>query len=93
MNTIVTCPMHSSQFDVTTGKLMSGPVLELGGLNEMFTGCPEKVKKTVANMFEGIAGEQRLIKTYDQPVYPVNVDSDDVPVQLSTRVVKYQYDR
>jgi nitrite reductase/ring-hydroxylating ferredoxin subunit len=82
MDTIVTCPMHSSQFDVTTGKLMSGPVLELGALKEMFTGCPEKVKKTVAKMFEGIAEEQRLIKTYDQPVYQVNVDGDDVLVQL-----------
>jgi nitrite reductase/ring-hydroxylating ferredoxin subunit len=82
MDTIVTCPMHSSQFDVKTGKLMSGPVLELGGLNEMFTGCPEKVKKEVAQLFEGIADEQRLIKTYDQPVYEVKVDGSDVLVQL-----------
>ena len=82
VDTIVTCPMHSSQFDVTTGKLVSGPVLELGGLKEMFTGCPEKVKKAVAQMFEGIAQEQRLIKTYDQPVYEVKVDGDDVVVQL-----------
>ncbi len=82
MDTIVTCPMHSSQFDVTTGKLMSGPVLELGGLREMFTGCPEKVKKAVAQMFEGIAEEQRLIKTYDQPVYEVKVNGSDILVQL-----------
>jgi len=82
MDTIVTCPMHSSQFDVTTGKMMSGPVLELGGLKEMFTGCPDTVKKAVAQMFEGIAEEQRLIKTYDQPVYQVKFDGDDVQVQL-----------
>jgi nitrite reductase/ring-hydroxylating ferredoxin subunit len=81
-DTIVTCPMHSSQFDVTTGKLMSDPVLELGGLKEMFTGCPEKVKKAVTQMFEGIAEEQRLIKTYDQPVYDVKVDDSDILVQL-----------
>ena len=81
-DTIVTYPMHSSQFDVTTGKLMSEPVLELGGLREMFTGCPEKVKKAVTQMFEGIAEEQRLIKTYDQPVYEVKVDGSDVLVQL-----------
>jgi nitrite reductase/ring-hydroxylating ferredoxin subunit len=81
-DTIVTCPMHSSQFDVTTGKLMSEPVLELGGLKEMFTGCPEKVKKAVTQMFDGIAEEQRLIKTYDQPVYEVKVDGSDVLVQL-----------
>jgi nitrite reductase/ring-hydroxylating ferredoxin subunit len=82
MDTIVTCPMHSSQFDVTTGKLMSGPVLELGGLKEMFTGCPDKVKKAVAQMFEGIAEEQRLIKTYDQPVYEVKVEGSDVLVKI-----------
>ena len=82
MDTIVTCPMHSSRFDVTTGKLMSGPVLELGGLKEMFTGCPEKVKKAVAQMFEGIAEEQRLIKTYDQPVYEVKVEGSDVLVKI-----------
>jgi nitrite reductase/ring-hydroxylating ferredoxin subunit len=82
VDTIVTCPMHSSQFDVTTGKLMSDPVLELGGLKEMFTGCPEKVKKAVTQMFDGIAEEQRLIKTYDMPVYEVKVDGSDVLVQL-----------
>ena len=82
MDNIVTCPMHSSKFDVATGKLISGPVLELGGLKEMFTGCPEKVKKAVAQMFEGIAEEQRLIKTYDQPVYEIKVDGSDVFVQL-----------
>ena len=82
MDTIVTCPMHSSQFDVITGKLMSGPVLELGGLKEMFSGCPEKVKKTMTQMFEGIADEQRLIKTYDQPVYEVKVDGGDVLVHF-----------
>lgn len=82
MDTLVTCPMHSSQFDITIGKLMSGPVLELGGLKEMFTGCPDKVKKAVVQMFEGIAEEQRLIKTYDQPVYNVKVDGNELLVRL-----------
>jgi nitrite reductase/ring-hydroxylating ferredoxin subunit len=80
MGTIVTCPMHASQFDVTTGKLMSGPVLELEGLKEMFTGCPEKVKEKVGQMFAGIADEQRLIKTYDMPVYPVKKEGSDILV-------------
>jgi uncharacterized membrane protein YkoI len=48
----------------------------------MFTGCPEKVKKTVAQMFEGIAEEQRLIKTYDQQVYEVKVDGSNVLVRI-----------
>ena len=80
MGTIVTCPMHASQFDVTTGKLMSGPVLELDGLKEMFAGCPEKVREKVGQMFEGIADEQRLIKTYDMPVYPVKKEGSDILV-------------
>ena len=80
MDAIATCPMHSSQFDVTTGKLMSGPVMELGGLKEMFTGCPEKVKEKVGQMFAGIADEQRLIKTYDMPVYPVKKEGSDILV-------------
>jgi len=82
MDTIVTCPMHSSQFDVTTGKLMSEPVLELGGLKKMFTGCPEKVKTAVTQMFDGIAEEQRLIRTYDMPVYEVKMDGRDVLVRI-----------
>ena len=82
MDIIVTCPMHASQFDVTTGKLMSGPVLELGGLAKMFTGCPEKVKTAVKKMFDGIAEEQRLIKTYDMPVYEVKVEGSDVLVRI-----------
>ena len=82
MDTIVTCPMHASQFDVTTGKLMSDPVLELGGLKEMFTGCPEKVKTAVTQMFDGIAEEQRLIKTYDMPVYEVKIEGSDVLVRI-----------
>jgi nitrite reductase/ring-hydroxylating ferredoxin subunit len=82
MDTIVTCPMHSAQFDVTTGKLMSDPVLELGGLAKMFTGCPETVKTAVKKMFDGIAEEQRFIKTYDRPVYDVNVDGSNVLVRI-----------
>ena len=80
MGTIVTCPMHASQFDLTTGKLMSGPVLELEGIKEMFTGCPEKVKEKVGQMFAGIADEQRLIKTYDMPVYPVKIEGSVILV-------------
>jgi hypothetical protein len=31
-------------------------------------------------MFEGIADEQRLIKTYDMPVYPVKKEGSDILV-------------
>lgn len=43
--TSVTCPMHSSKFDVITGKKLCGPVLELDGIAEKFSGCPESVRK------------------------------------------------
>lgn len=82
MDTIVTCPMHSSQFDVTTGKLMSGPVLELDGMKEMFSGCPDHVKKKAGEIFGAIAEEQRLIKTYDQPVYEVKIDGSNLLVKV-----------
>lgn len=82
METIVTCPMHSSQFDVTTGKLMSGPVLEMGGMKEMFSGCPDNVKKKVGEIFGAIAEEQRHIRTYDQMVYEVQIQGSDLLVNV-----------
>ena len=82
MDTIVTCPMHSSQFDITTGKLMSDPVLELGGVAKMFSGCPETVKTAAKQMFDGIAEEQSHIRTYDLPVYEVKVEGSDVQVRI-----------
>jgi nitrite reductase/ring-hydroxylating ferredoxin subunit len=39
--TVVTCPMHFSGFDVTTGKLLSGPQLETGGAAKMLNGVPK----------------------------------------------------
>jgi nitrite reductase/ring-hydroxylating ferredoxin subunit len=83
MGTIVTCPMHASQFDVTTGKLMSGPVLELDGIAEKFSGCPENVRKSVGEMFAGIVEEQRLIKTYDLPVYNVKHEGSNILIDIS----------
>ena len=46
------------------------------------TGCPEKVKTAVTQMFDGIAEEQRLIKTYDMPLYEVKVEGRDVLVPI-----------
>jgi nitrite reductase/ring-hydroxylating ferredoxin subunit len=49
--TVVTCPMHFSRFDVTTGKLLSGPQLETGDAAKMFGRCPEDVQKAMGQMF------------------------------------------
>ena len=80
--TVVTCPMHFSRFDVTTGKLLSGPSLETGGAAAMFARCPEDVQKEMMQMFRRLGENQRLIKTYDQPVYEVKVEGNDVRVLL-----------
>ena len=80
--TIVTCPMHSSKFDVVTGKKLSDPVLELAKIADKFSGCPENVRKEMGEMFKGIAAAQNLIKTYDMPVYEVKVDGNDLLVNL-----------
>lgn len=80
--TSVTCPMHSSKFDFITGKKLSGPVLELDGIAEKFSGCPESVRTEMGEMFKGIAAAQSLIKTYDLPVYEVKVDGNNLLVKL-----------
>ena len=80
--TVVTCPMHSSTFDVTTGKLLSGPKLETGEAAKMFDGCPDHVRNGMTQMFRRLAENQSTIKTYDQPVYEIKVKGDDVFVRL-----------
>lgn len=80
--TLVICPMHSSKFDVTTGKKVAGPVLELAGIADKFSGCPEHVRKEMGEMFRGIAAAQSSIKTYDVPAYEVKTDSKDVLVNV-----------
>lgn len=80
--TVVTCPMHYSTFDVTTGKLLSGPKLETGGAAKMFEGCPDHVRNEMTKMFRRLAENQSTIKTYDQPIYQVKVDGDNVLVRI-----------
>lgn len=80
--TLVICPMHSSKFDVTTGKKVSEPVLELAGIAKKLNGCPEHVRNEMSAMFEGIAVAQSSIKTYDVPAYEVKIDGNDILVNL-----------
>ena len=80
--TVVTCPMHYSTFDVTTGKLLSGPKLETGGAAKMFEDCPDHVRNEMTQMFRRLAENQSTIKTYDQPVYEVKVVGGDVLVRM-----------
>ncbi len=80
--TVVTCPMHFSRFDVTTGKLLSGPKLETGDAAKMFGGCPGDVQKAMGQMFSRLAQNQGLIKTYDQPVFEVKADNGTVRIRI-----------
>ncbi|MGA2675351.1 MAG: Rieske (2Fe-2S) protein [Methanobacterium sp.] len=72
---IVTCPLHSSEFDVTTGKLISGPVLE--SLPEIEC-LPEEYKKLNRE-------RRKLIEatnTYDLIIYELKVESDKILVKI-----------
>jgi nitrite reductase/ring-hydroxylating ferredoxin subunit len=81
-NTIVICPFHYARFDVTTGKVVSGPVLEGSGAANILAKSPEEVQKVITQMLKHTAENQSLIKTYDLQVYKVKVDGNDLLVQL-----------
>ena len=75
-NTIVICPFHYSRFDVTTGKLISGPILEGSEAANILAKVPEEAKKGLTQMLKHTGENQSLIKTYDLPVYKVKVDGN-----------------
>lgn len=73
---IITCPLHGSEFDVTTGKLISGPVLE--ALPEIEC-LPEEYKKLNRE-------RRKLIEatnTYDLLIYELKVESNKLLVNLN----------
>jgi nitrite reductase/ring-hydroxylating ferredoxin subunit len=72
---IVTCPLHFSRFDVTTGKKISGPVEpKMEGM--------DKLPPSMLAYAERIAEIQAPIKTYDQRVFPVRVDGPGIFVDV-----------
>jgi len=81
-NTIVICPFHYSRFDVTTGKLISGPILEGSEVAKILAKVPAEVQKGLTPILKHTDENQSLIKTYDLPVYKVKVDGGDLLVQL-----------
>jgi len=73
--TIVTCPLHLSQFDVTTGKKISGPVeAKMEGAENL----PPEFQKMMARIAEIMAP----VKTYDALVFPVRVDGTGLFVNV-----------
>jgi nitrite reductase/ring-hydroxylating ferredoxin subunit len=78
---IVTCPQHFSQFDVITGKMVSGPV-EMTGSANIFEKCPEEVQQTISQLVQRQREIQKFIKTYDQPTYEVRAEGNDILVRV-----------
>ena len=71
---IVTCPFHGAKFDVTSGKKIREPVLEIPpGMEPL----PPKWQKYL----EFTGQEMPYIKTYDQEIYQVKVEGGIVKVR------------
>jgi nitrite reductase/ring-hydroxylating ferredoxin subunit len=73
--TIITCPLHYSRFDVTTGKKISGPVeAKLEGMDRLPPSFLAYAKR--------VAEIQVPVKTYDLQVFPVRVDGPRIFVDV-----------
>ncbi len=71
---ILTCPMHHSQFDITTGEALSGPVPADFG-NEI---SPENLGKYL----QDIGMLMSHIKTCDVETYPVKIEGNSIKVEV-----------
>lgn len=69
---ILTCPMHYSQFDITTGEVLSGPVPRSTGEETL----PEYLK----NALQYTSMLLSKTKTYDIETYPVKVEGYSIMV-------------
>ncbi|MCX9010493.1 MAG: non-heme iron oxygenase ferredoxin subunit [Candidatus Methanoperedens sp.] len=71
---ILTCPLHSSQFDITTGEALSGPVpTDLGN---------EPIPENLMRYFQYVSTIQSKIKTYNIETYPVKVEGNSIMVDV-----------
>ena len=71
---IVTCPFHAAKFDVTSGKKIGEPVLEIPpGMEPL----PPKWQKYM----EIVGKEMSYIKTYDQETYEVKVEGNSIKIR------------
>lgn len=71
---ILTCPMHDAQFDITTGKTLSGPVPEY---------FDEPLSKKISHFFNYIGLLMNDIKTHDIRAYPVKVEGESIKVNVN----------
>ncbi len=71
---IVTCPFHAAKFDITTGKKVGEPVLEIPPDMEPL---PPKWQKYM----ETVGKEMSYIKTYNQSTYEVTIEGDVIKIK------------
>jgi nitrite reductase/ring-hydroxylating ferredoxin subunit len=72
---IVTCPFHSAKFDITTGKKVGEPILEIPPDMEPL---PPKWQKYM----EYVGKEMSFIKTYNQKTYEVTIEGDTINIKM-----------
>ena len=72
---IVTCPFHAAKFDITSGKKIGEPVLELPPGMEPLPPNWQKYMGVVAQ-------EMSFIKTFDQEIYNVIVEGDSIKIKV-----------
>jgi len=72
---IVTCPFHAAKFDITSGKKIGEPVLELPPEMEPLPPNWQKYMGVVAQ-------EMSFIKTFDQEIYDVKVEGDTIKIKV-----------
>ena len=72
---IVTCPFHSAKFDITTGKKVGEPILEIPPDMEPL---PPKWQKYM----EYVGKEMSFIKTYNQKTYEVTIEGYTINIKM-----------
>jgi nitrite reductase/ring-hydroxylating ferredoxin subunit len=72
---IVTCPFHGARFDVTTGMKVKEP--NLTPSQQM-----EPLPKTWQNYLEHAGQLMSYIKTYNQPVYEIQVEGNRIKIRV-----------
>ena len=70
----VTCPFHAAKFDITTGKKIGEPVLEIPpGM--------EPLPPSWQKYMEFVGKEMPYIKTYDQETYEVKIEGNSIKIR------------
>jgi nitrite reductase/ring-hydroxylating ferredoxin subunit len=72
---VVTCPFHAAKFDITSGKKIAEPVLEIPpGMDPL--------PPTWQKYMEFVGQEMQYIKTDDQETYEVKIEGDSIKIKV-----------